>query len=765
MGQLTCKMKAIQFAILILVSSTITNIVSAQTSDRKVAAILIGNHSYHSASLPALKFPANDVEKMGTLCQDLKFDTVITTYEKETKKAFFDDVRLYKTQVLKPRHITDLVIYYSGHGGIGDGGESFLVPTEFEPSEFLSMYNQYAENATLASGHDLMTYVERLQGKPDCTPYETEFKKKLRYLKLIESAASVSMLCDSLKEFNLLFISDACRTPLSNATRGASTLAGLPVDDKGYVTEWLKTYAHNYSGRADKLIADIRDFTNYVNKTISDFDKNCGFFNQTLSDPGARKPVTILYGTNFYNSATELSNIFSGAFTKCFVQCIRDSKASPIIIDDNFIKTATQCINTSQKPILEGVRSFGLSNPFIKTQPVNATAMQKAFSNRSFKAVRMTLPDSAGKPVDLLTKHVSVMQRQTQKEVKQMPDFLHFFDADTSLARIPGFNVATSVRLPQVYLSFDDNKLSFYFEEQSTFFGGNDYTFNKKSLSFSVINLATINGSNITKKIQNFPLDGEYAIINDSTISLKKTLSFPYILNADQIIIKRISVNYDTIVMSIADSYTNKILTIQLAALDNYKKIYAGARIPYAGTLSDTRTRLVNKVSFTKNDSFYPTNAVFNNTWRNGKYKCVIRLKVNVDNTQLAADTAVTHKFRNDFLRLQVNNVSNCDNPLYPGANTTMCFKMLNEFKYGIEMFQQAATYTSLTVNFEVIDHDPSKLKLSIPFYCTTEKNYIKNVDIESVTLECIEEYSDQDVNKKLAAIAPAGTPVPVAHQ
>ena len=85
------------------------------------------------------------------------------------------------------------------------------------------------------------------------------------------------------------------------------------------------------------------------------------------------------------------------------------------------------------------------------------------------------------------------------------------------------------------------------------------------------------------------------------------------------------------------------------------------------------------------------------------------------------------------------------------------CYKVLSENKHGIEVFQQTANYTSLTVNFDIIDRAPSKLKSSIPFYSTAEKNYIKNVDVESIILECVEEYSDDYVKQKLGAGAPAG--------
>src|SRR6185503_16581901 len=156
----------------------------------------------------------------------------------------------------------------------------------------------------------------------------------------------------------------------------------------------------------------------------------------------------------------------------------KDSRSSPIVLDDNFINNVTRCINTDQKPILEGVRSFGFTNPFIKTQPINAATITKTISNKSVKAVRITLSTTTQKHLDLLKRTTSVMRKYDQKELKQLPEFAHFFTADSTLSQIPIFFVEARVRLPELSLAFEDNKMSLSFYEESIVSGGNDYTFN-----------------------------------------------------------------------------------------------------------------------------------------------------------------------------------------------------------------------------------------------------------------------------------------------
>ena len=755
-------MKVSKYVVVILALTFVSRSTIAQYADRKVAAILIGNHAYHSPNLPPLNFPNNDVEKLGKLCKELRMDTCVITFEKKTQKEFFDDLRIYKKQILEPRHITDLVIYYSGHGGSHEGGESFLIPTEYQPLEIVSLYNLYTAKVGVLPSRDLHIYLEKLQAKSDSesTPYELEFRNRLNYFNLIENAAPIAMLCDSLKEFNLLFISDACRTPFTNSARGLTNLAGLPIDDKGYVKQWLKNNLHDYSGRADTFVSDFRKFNNYVNKTIGDFDKKCAYFNNTLSDPGIRKPVTLLYGTNFYNTSVELASIFSGVFTQCFLQNVRGSKSSPILIDDNFINNITRCINSTQKPMLAGVRSFDFPNTFIRSQPVNSATITRAISNKSFKAVKITLSKPPEKHIDLLTRNTDITRKIDQKELKTYSDFSHFFIVDTSLNRVPNFNVETKVRLPELSLAFEDSKISFSLFEENTIFGGNDYSFNKEKQSFSLTNGSVSNINNLTKKTENYLIDGDYNIIDDSTVSLKKSLLIPNILNCDIVTIKKISAGFDTVDMEIPDSYSTNVLKIQMVVSNSGKKTYKGADIPYTGALSNYKTKIINRANYSKGDSYFPTNEIFDNKWKNGKYKCVLRLKANIDSLQLTSDTALTHKLRADFLRLQVNNVSNCDDSQYPNNKAIACFKELSEVKYGIEIFQQTLGYVPLTIHFEIIDADPSQLKLSIPFYYTGVKNYIKNVDVESVTLECVEEYSEARVKDLLHG----GTDVQVVH-
>lgn len=303
------------------------------------------------------------------------------------------------------------------------------------------------------------------------------------------------------------------------------------------------------------------------------------------------------------------------------------------------------------------------------------------------------------------------------------------------------------MRVSDLLFSFDDNKLSLYLVEHSTFFDGSDYNFNRENQTFSI---NTTTNNNISKKTEKWPINGEYAVDNDSTISLKKTLFLPNILNCDLVKIKRISINGDTILMEVPDSFNPaEILKIQMVGSKTDKKIYAGSRIPYTGELSKaTRTKIINKLNYSKDEAFFPTNAIFDNKWKNGKYQCVINVKANIDTIAFNSDTAAFRKLKSDFLRVQVNNVSNCDNPLYPGNN----LKILYETKYGIELFQQSKNYIPLTITFEVIDSDPSKLKLSIPLYCTDIKNHISNIDVESILIECTEEYTAEFVKQRLAS-------------
>ncbi|MGZ4000093.1 MAG: caspase family protein [Mucilaginibacter sp.] len=756
MGQLINPPKAGRFIIAVLILSLVAEMGFSQTPERKIAAILIGNHAYHSINLPPLAFPNNDVEKVKTLCQELKFDTVITTSEKKTRKEFFDDIALYKKLIFEKRHITDLVIYYSGHGGSYEGGESFLIPTDFEPLQILPLYTSSSE-----AKRDITIYLSDLDTNTNRTPHEAEFRKRLGYFNLIKNAASVAMLCDSLKQYNLLFISDACRTRFVNSTKGFSDVTGPPIDDKAFVGPWLKKHLHDSKDREDQFITDFRDFKNYVNATIKDFDARCAYFNKTLSDPGVRKPVTVLYGTNFYNSATELSSLFSGVFTQCFIQSVKESRSSPIVLDDNFISNVTRCINTDQKPILEGVRSFGFTNPFIKSQIINAASIAKTITNKSFKAVRITLSNTTQKHLDLLTRTTSVMRKYDQKELKQLPEFAHFF-ADTSLSQIPVFFVEARVRLPELSLAFEDNKMSLSFYEESIVSGGNDYTFNKQNQTFSQGQggISISNVSNRTTKTETDQVDGEYSIISDSAISLKRSLLIPHVLNCDIMTVKKISANFDTLEVEVPDISTAVTLNLQLVVSNGSKKEYAGADIPYSGELTANKTKVVSKFNFAKGNIFFPTNTIFNNNWKNGKYKCVIWLKVKMDSLR-AADTAITNRLRNDFLTVQVNNVSNCDDPVSPVANSQECFKTLAEFKYGMEVFQQSTNYIPLTLSFDIVDANPSQLKLSIPFFCPEVKNCIKDVDVESITVDCVKVYSEAYVNQKLNS----ATPVNGVHQ
>ena len=715
--------------------------VSAQT-ERKVGAILIANNAYASNNFPRLDFAVNDLQRIHRLVTDLNIDTNLVIEAKNINTS--DEMLRFVdagSKIFTENNVTDILFYYSGHGVV-QNGESYMVPCQFSQENLSTLYtgiNDYVINfinqATTVKGPN----------------WDAELTNRLRMINMASKAVPLSKIGEKLTNFNLVMITDACRSKMPDAAKSATAGAGM-IKEEGLMS-WIKNNGNPKKKLREEFVAEFTRFYADIDKKQQSISESSELFRNTLTTTKVRKPVTIIYGTTYFNEAIEIGSLYSSAFTDAFDKVIRNCKQPGIRFDDNFTSDVSRSITSvEQYPVIDGWRSFELINPFLKEQIVNTQNINRALGNKPFKAINLQVkqPGTGGSP-NYVSRYKSIYRVYDSSQVKSWTGFKELTATDT-LNSCGKFRVNVFTRIPSLSVLVEKSNLNLYHEDETSIVASGNYNFKPDNCELVISDPASVNNGNrepLTIR-RNYDDESEFQFINDSTISFSKQLNIPSFGTFSEMTVHRISPLFDTVYVEMPDLYNNTSVLATLVLTRSNKKLFAGPKIPYQGVLNTNNEKLVLK--YGRSVNYYPTNVPVTANWKNGRYTATVNMQVELDTAMLnSANASLLQEMKKKFALIQANDISSCTDPKAPESKADTCFRVLAQASYGLERVMAESSLT-MAVNYNVIASDPTALKLSIPF-SFVYPDYIKSIKVSSLLIENLQEFTDREVKQILDSL------------
>ena len=727
-------MKQFFFAIAFLSSA----LCYSQT-DRKIGAILIGNGTYDSPNFKTLSQSDDGVRIMKQLLADLNIssDLLAQATDNMTVSQMLVEIKS-KRDIFKSRKVTDIIFYYTGHGSVmAESGESFFVPGNFREDSLQQLYSAYG-----GINNWVLQFLKRAT-KPGGSDFNPALTGLLRDFNLTQHTLPLSVVCNELKEFNLLVLSDACRDTLPDISKGASLLTMISDDA---LNSWIKKESSLNSAGRQKFVNEIKDFINYVNQKNTDFNKSVSNFKNTMSLLSVRKPVTVLYGTTYYSKAFENPDVIGGVFTAAFEQAVRNSKNLSLRFDNDFPSEIGKYITSSkgQVPYIEGAQNFEIFNPFIKGQEINMTNINKIILNTSFEAISLQKKSPEGNiSSNFFSEYNLIRQQATREELSDWASSNNLIVPDTA-AICKSVSIAALGRVPSMSIIFEDDMVRSYHTQEATLLPAFKYRFSPDNCEMFLKDSTDLYfDSQVAKNIrQDFDAEVKYRVLNDSVISLLQYMSMPPLGTFSKMIVRRISPKYDSLYVELPDMRSSSSLAAILVKTKNNKKIFTVNNIPYIsnGDIVEGKKLRIRNIASTP--TYAPNNATVVNKWRNGEYTATIKLSVDLDSAVYQIADSTMEKMVKNFVTIQAVDISGCKDAKSPVASGKTCVTVLGEAKYSVEKIMYEKQLL-LNVNFNVVNAG-NRLAIAIPFDFKFPK-YVKNVYVESLTIDCNRELSAEE--------------------
>lgn len=707
--------------------------------DRKIGAILIGNGTYASPNFKTLSQSDDGVRIMKQLFIDLNISSELVTeaIDNMTVSQMMAEIKS-KRDFFKSQKVTDIIFYYTGHGAVmTESGESFFVPGNFREDSLQQLYSEYG-----GINDWVLDFLSRAT-KPGSIGFNPELTGSLRDFNLMQHTVPLSVVCNELKEFNLLVLSDACRDTLPDISKGSSLMTMISDDE---LSSWIKKQSSlNPAGR-QKFVKEVKDFIAYINQKNTEFNRSVSSFKNTMSLLSVRKPVTVFYGTTYYNKAFENPDVIGGVFTAALEQAVRNSKNLILQFNSNLPAEVGKYITSSkgQIPYIEGAQNFELFNPFIKGQEITIANINKATLNSSFEAISLQKKVSEGNiSSNFFSEDNLIRQQLTRKELADWPSFTNLIASDTT-DMCKTITVSALGRVPAMSFIFEDDIVRTYHVQEATLLPAYKYRFSIDKCEMFLKDSSDLffDNQQLKKIRQEFDGDAKYRVLNDFVISLLQDMKMPPLGTFSKLIVRRISPKYDTIYVELPDKQTNGSLLATLVKTKSNKKVFAVNNLPYKenGEITDSKKLRIRNIKSTA--TYAPNNTPVINKWQSGEYVATIKMSVDLDSTIYQVADSVMAKMFRDFMIIQAIDITGCKDARSPYASGKTCIKILGEAKYSVEKVIYEKQF-SLSVNFKIVNPAPS-LKIAIPFDYNYPK-YVKNVYVESLTIDYNGEFSAEE--------------------
>lgn len=728
--------------------------------NQKIAALVIGNSAYTGGNpYPPLNFPPVDIQNVVHCLSDQY--KIYTRPLLQIRNAGDFRIELQSFKDYCGSHgITKVIIYYTGHGAVALG-ENFIIPTNFKINGPSDVYNGL--NA------DVTDFLNKISS-PSADTAINAFKETVNNYLVAKNAMSIHEICDYFKDYNVLLISDACRSKLSIVTKGASSSS---VNTSAYLTQWSKAnWGHMKRSRLSQFIVDFnalyQDMINQNGSAIDGYSR----FSQTMSDKSVRQGVTLLFGTNFYNPAYENPETFSSIFTNAWLASMQSCYSPTITFNQNQLTAIIKKIptNIQQHPVIDGIQNFVIENIPKRGTIINANIIRQVINNTAddrknfFTATRIE-DRSTGQAINLKTTYNLIANNIALSKLQSDDPFSSYFNHLNCASILINYWVS----LPDIRIFFEGKHVKFYAKSSVMLPSKSNYELDTTSCTFklkgnpntqtdqntpgtqSILNSHISDGSTID--FDNYQ-ENDQEIVADSIIKLSQPLVIDKLdLTFNQLIIHKINSSLDTVEVALNDlrpwKSGKKFYLLIVRSADSMpflkSKRFFSTDLPYmGGTLSDS-LYVLNELSTSCNNE--RNNKPLNFQWTSGEYQMTINLKpeysISNPDSSIAANTNILH--------MEVNDVTTCDNPLINCAcGTGTKGKTINKVTFPKSLLRNSVS--TYTFHFKVYSATPDRIRLSFPLYA--DYAGLSRIDIKNIEIRLLNQFDDATVNTELAAQA-----------